>query len=90
MCGDPSKEMWSDLEIPNVNQIIIFGKHAKEISALVKSKNKVCVESMRQAIDLLSFKNKILFSPGNPSGNDYTNYEERGKEFCEIIRRVKM
>jgi UDP-N-acetylmuramoylalanine-D-glutamate ligase len=90
MCGDPSKEMWSDLEIPNVNQIIIFGKHAKEISALVKSKNKVCVESMRQAIDLLSFKNKILFSPGNPSGNDYTNYEERGKEFCEIIRRIKM
>jgi len=90
MCGDPSKEMWSDLEIPNVNQIIIFGKHAKEISALVKNKNKVCVESMRQAIDLLSFKNKILFSPGNPSGNDYANYEVRGKEFCEIVRKVKM
>ncbi|GIR02692.1 MAG: hypothetical protein CM15mP12_2230 [Gammaproteobacteria bacterium] len=28
MCGDPSKEMWSE-KIPNVNQIIIFGKHAK-------------------------------------------------------------
>jgi len=57
---------------------------------LIKSKNKVCVESMRQAIGLLSFKNKILFSPGNPSGKDYANFEERGKEFCEIIRRVKM
>ena len=57
---------------------------------MIKSKNKVCVESMRQAIGLLSFKNKILVSPGNPSGTDYANFEERGKEFCQIIRRVKM
>ena len=87
MCGDPSKEMWSDLEIPHINQIIIFGKHAQEINALIKNENKICVKSMREAINLLSFKNKILFSPGNPSGQDYSNYEERGNEFCKTIRQ---
>ena len=42
---------------------------------------------MEEAINYLSFENNILFSPGNPSGDDFKNFEERGKKFCELILR---
>jgi len=87
MCGDPKKEKWSNLFIPLVNEIIIFGKHSEEIYSLIQNKNKICFNTMEEAINYLSFENNILFSPGNPSGDDFKNFEERGKKFCELILR---
>ena len=36
-------------------------------------------------IDLIS---RVLFSPGNPSGEDFNNFEERGDYFKKIVLEV--
>ena len=53
----------------------------------VKHENKVLCENLSLAVKEIEKANikNILFSPGYPSGDDYINFEERGKAFNKLI-----
>ena len=69
--------------------MVVCGKHKDEIFPSVKHENKVLCENLSLAIKEIKKTNirNILFSPGYPSGDDYTNFEERGKAFNKLIER---
>ena len=87
LIGNPKKEGYKEVEISNPSLVVICGKHANEIFSCVKHENKVACENLSLAvreIEKANIKN-ILFSPGYPSGDDYINFEERGKAFNNLI-----
>jgi len=87
LIGNPEKEGYKEIEISNASLVVICGKHANEIFPCVKHENKVLCENLSLAIKEIEKANikNILFSPGYPSGNDYINFEERGKAFNKLI-----
>ena len=88
LMGNPEKEGYKKVEISNSSLVVICGKHANEIFSCVKHENKVLCENLSQAIKEIEKANikNILFSPGYPSGDDYFNFEERGKAFNKLIK----
>ena len=70
-----------------LNQIYIFGKHANEINKCVNNKNKKVFNELSDVEDHLNKYNQknVLFSPGYPSGDDFSNFEERGVAFNKIF-----
>lgn len=65
-------------------EILIYGKHHKEINSCLKHKNKKIfndIKSLYKYLEANAIKSNILFSPGFPSGLDYRNFEERGNDF---------
>ena len=89
LLGNPKKEEYRKIEISNPALVVICGKHKDEIFPSVKHENKVLCENLSLAIKEIKKTNirNILFSPGYPSGDDYTNFEERGKVFNKLIER---
>ena len=89
LLGNPKKEEYRKIEISNPALVVICGKHKDEIFPSVKHENKVLCENLSLAIKEIKKTNirNILFSPGYPSGDDYTNFEERGKAFNKLIER---
>jgi UDP-N-acetylmuramoylalanine--D-glutamate ligase len=89
LLGNPKKEEYREIEISNPSLVVICGKHKEEIFSCVKHENKVLCENLSLAIKEIKKTNirNILFSPGYPSGDDYTNFEERGKAFNKLIER---
>ena len=89
LLGNPKKEEYRKIEISNPALVVICGKHKEEIFSCVKHENKVLCENLSLAIKEIKKTNirNILFSPGYPSGDDYTNFEERGKAFNKLIER---
>ena len=89
LLGNPKKEEYRKIEISNPGLVVICGKHKDEIFPSVKHENKVLCENLSLAIKEIKKTNirNILFSPGYPSGDDYTNFEERGKAFNKLIER---
>ncbi len=87
LIGDPEKEGYKEIDILNPSLVVICGKHANEITSCVKHDNKVLCENLSLAIKEIEKANikNILFSPGYPSGDDYINFEERGKAFNKLI-----
>ena len=87
LIGNPEKEGYKEVEISNPSLVVICGKHANEISSCVKHENKVLCENLSLAVKEIEKANikNILFSPGYPSGDDYINFEERGKAFNKLI-----
>ena len=87
LIGNPEKEGYKEVEISNPSLVVICGKHAKEIFSCVKHENKVLCENLSLAVKEIEKANikNILFSPGYPSGDDYINFEERGKAFNKLI-----
>ncbi len=87
LIGNPEKEGYKEVEISNPSLVVICGKHANEIFSCVKHKNKVLCENLSLAVKEIEKANikNILFSPGYPSGDDYINFEERGKAFNKLI-----
>ena len=88
LLGNPKKEEHREIEISNPALVVICGKHREEIFSCVKHENKVLCENLSLAIKEIrkaKIKN-ILFSPGYPSGEDYINFEERGKAFNKLIK----
>ncbi len=87
LIGNPEKEGYKEVEISNPSLVVICGKHANEIFSCVKHENKVLSENLSLAIKEIEKANikNILFSPGYPSGDDYINFEERGKAFNKLI-----
>ena len=89
LIGNPKKEGYKEIEISNPSLVVICGKHANEIFPCINHENKVLCEDLSLAIKQIKKSNikNILFSPGYPSGDDYINFEERGKAFNKLIER---
>ena len=87
LIGNPEKEGYKEVEISNPSLVVICGKHANEIFPCIKHENKVLCENLSLAIKEIEKANikNILFSPGYPSGDDFINFEERGKAFNRLI-----
>ena len=87
LIGNPEKEGYKEVEISNPSLVVICGKHANEIFPCIKHENKVLCENLSLAIKEIEKANikNILFSPGYPSGDDFINFEERGKAFNKLI-----
>ena len=91
LCGDPSKENIKKLELIEPMNIYIYGSYTQQINRCVSHENKFLCSSLKECLNLIKTKkntNKILFSPGFPSGEDYKNFEDRGKYFNKIHKSV--
>ena len=87
ICGDPKKEPKS-LEIKGPMQVYIFGKHRNELKNKIKASGiKICSNLDLVLLDIKKRdkKPKILFSPGNSSGKDFKNFEDRGNFFKDKV-----
>ena len=83
-CGDPKKEKYREIYLEGPEKIFIFGKHSNEINKCIINTNKQIFKSLEDIFDSLEIENKdcnILFSPGYPSGNDFSDFVERGEYF---------
>ncbi len=89
LMGNPKKEGYKKIEIANPALVVICGKYRDEIFSCVKHKNKVLCENLSLAIKEIEKANikNILFSPGYPSGDDFINFEERGKAFNKLVEK---
>ena len=86
ICGNPNKENCKELCIEGPRRVFIFGKHQNELLNILKHKNISTFENLDEIFNILK-KDKhrdILFSPGNPSGADYSNFIERGQHFNNL------
>ena len=86
ICGNPNKENYKELCIEGPRRVFIFGKHRNELLNIIKHENISTFVNLDEIFNILkNDKNKdILFSPGNPSGNDYSNFIERGQHFNNL------
>jgi len=87
VCGSPKKEEFRKIDIKGPDQIYIFGKHAKEIDKCFNNKNKKVFNELSDVVNHLNKHNQknVLFSPGYPSGDDFSNFEDRGVAFNKIF-----
>ena len=86
ICGDPNKENYKELCIEGPRRVFIFGKHRNELLNILKHENISIFKNLDEIFNILK-KDKhkdILFSPGNPSGKDYSNFIERGQHFNNL------
>ena len=86
ICGNPNKENYKELCIEGPRRVFIFGKHRNELLNIIKHENISTLENLDEIFNILK-KDKhknILFSPGNPSGADYSNFIERGQHFNNL------
>ena len=87
VCGNPDKEGYEKLEISGPRKVYIYGKHKAKLSKLIRHPNVSIHENLREIFAILkneANKELVLFSPGNPSGDDYENYNERGECFNRL------
>ncbi|MFL2695724.1 MAG: Mur ligase family protein [Gammaproteobacteria bacterium] len=87
ICGDPSKEIKSN-EILGPHQVYIFGMHRNELKDKVKGRGVKIFSNLDlvlQDIKREDAKPNILFSPGNSSGKDFKNFEDRGNFFKDKV-----
>jgi UDP-N-acetylmuramoylalanine--D-glutamate ligase len=85
MCGNPNKEDYQNLIIDGPAKVLIFGKHREEIKKRIIHNNIELYSSLESLVSSLDTNDQILFSPGNPSGDDFSNFMERGEHFSKII-----
>ena len=89
ICGDPRKEPKS-YEVYGPQQVYIFGMHRNELMEKVKSRKSNIrtfsnLDLVLQDIKKADLKPNILFSPGNSSGKDFKNFEDRGNYFKDKV-----
>jgi len=84
MCGDPSKELYTKINIKGPREVIVFGNHRDEIQKCLTHKRVQLFSSLKESLIYLKDTENILFSPGYPSGKDYKNFEERGAHFNHL------
>ena len=85
MCGNPNKENYQNLIIDGPTKVLIFGKHRDDIKKRIIHNNIKLYSSLESLVSSLNANDQILFSPGNPSGDDFLNFMERGEHFSKII-----
>jgi UDP-N-acetylmuramoylalanine-D-glutamate ligase len=88
ICGDPSKELNTKINIKGPREVIVFGDHRDEIQKCLTHKKVQVFSGLKESLIYLKGKENILFSPGYPSGKDYINFEERGAHFNFLVKEV--
>ena len=91
ICGSPHKENLSKIKIVGPKRVWIFGKHRFELKNLVEHRDLHIEENLLlvlKKIFKIDLNSRVLFSPGNPSGEDFNNFEERGDYFKKIVLEV--
>ncbi len=86
MCGNPNKENYQNLIINGPAKVLIFGKHREDIKKRIIHKNIKLYSSLESLVSSLNTNDQILFSPGNPSGDDFSNFMERVSIFPRSLR----
>lgn len=86
LCGNPHKEVYKEFNIKGPRRVFIYGKHRDELLNIFKHENISTYSSLDEIFKVLQKDEHkdILFSPGNPSGNDYLNFIERGEHFNNL------
>ena len=86
LCGNPKKENYKELNIKGPRRVFIFGRHRNELLNILKHQNISTYSNLDEIFEILQKDEHkdILFSPGNPSGDDYLNFIERGKHFNNL------
>tara|TARA_B100001989_G_scaffold136798_1_gene96901 strand:+ start:24550 stop:25620 length:1071 start_codon:yes stop_codon:yes gene_type:complete len=86
LCGNPKKEDYKELNIKGPRRVLIFGRHRNELLNIIKHQNISTFSNLDEIFEILQKDEHkdILFSPGNPSGDDYLNFIERGKHFNNL------
>lgn len=77
-----------------VKTVVTFGESAKRLGEIFNKEFDVLVaENLKSAVDRAKSSAKegdtVLFSPGCPSFDEFTNFEERGKKFKELVKNAK-
>ena len=92
MMGDPNKERYDSLRLSKPKYLYICGKHKDRLSDKVAHQNKSIFQSLEETLNYIhhnfSGNLEILFSPGNPSGKDYKNFELRGEHFLILAKEI--
>ena len=92
LMGDPDKERYDSLLLSKPQYLYICGKHADQLSSKIIHRNKSIFQSLEDTLKHInhSFAGnvEILFSPANPSGRDYKNFEERGEHFLILAQEI--
>lgn len=91
--GDNDYNELSDLVVKNVKSIIAFGEEKHNIFNAFNKIVPVSIEnnledSVVKAKDLTKSNEVILFSPACKSFDQYTNFEERGQDFKNIVNSL--
>ena len=78
-----------------VKEIVAYGQAGKKISAAFGDAIKLeRVSSLRDAVEVCHLRavtgDIILLSPGCASFDQFTNFEERGKEFKSIVQEINL
>ena len=84
VCGNPKKEKFKELHLKDPSEVYIFGKHSDQINKCIKHPKKKLFKNIKELFDFVHTKKStcnILFSPGYPSGDDFRDFNERGKTF---------
>ncbi len=76
---------------PLVKQVFCFGAEANELNYLCKQntipseKFKTLETTLSDCLQTIKFGDQILFSPAGSSFDLFTNYQERGNHFKELV-----
>ena len=84
VCGNPKKEKFKEIHLKDPSEVYIFGKHSDQINKCIKHPKKKLFKNIKELFDFVHTKKStcnILFSPGYPSGDDFRDFNERGKTF---------
>ena len=80
---------------PHVQHVIVFGAIAEPVTAIATELQLTCVEAVpdlatavQRAVQVVPQPGVVLFSPSGSSFDQFTNYEKRGEQFCQIVNEI--